>query len=339
MRCVVEADREGAHGPARAGLHQRHDGRRVHPARQEGAERDVGHHLLRHRIAEQTLQRVDSFVGRAGKRLGSAGLDHLAQVPPAARRGLGRAGAEGDPGSRQQLLHALMDRAGRRDRPEAQQQRERPAVDRRLEGRVGTQGPQLRAEQQGSALPAVVQRFLAQAVARQRQARGGAVPQREGEHAHRAHQRGLQPPGLDPGQQGLGVRGALPARARGLELAPPSPVVVELAVEGQHVPARRRDHGLVARRREVQDRQAAVRQGDTRRRVDPDPRIVRAPVRDAPGHGFGHGRALFSLEAARLEESCQPAHAILSGRGDDRRVSVVRAQATRQGSRVPVAPA
>ena len=50
---VVEADRERPHRLAGLLGHRRHDGRRVDPAREEGAERHVGDHAPPGRLAER----------------------------------------------------------------------------------------------------------------------------------------------------------------------------------------------------------------------------------------------------------------------------------------------
>lgn len=61
------------------------------------------------------------------------------------------------------------------------------------------------AEQEGVALPAVIQRLFAHPVARQRQHPVAAIPQGDGEHADHPAQRVFYPPLRKPGQQGFGV--------------------------------------------------------------------------------------------------------------------------------------
>ena len=64
-RRVVEPDRERLHRPARRLLHQADDDRRVDPAREERPERNVGDHLLAHRLAEGRAELLDVLAGRA----------------------------------------------------------------------------------------------------------------------------------------------------------------------------------------------------------------------------------------------------------------------------------
>ena len=78
---------------------------------------------------------------------------------------------------------SLINRMRRRNVAAAKVVRQHAPVDVGAECRMSPQSFEFRTEQQNVALPAVVQRLLAHAVARQRQDALLAVPQREGEHA------------------------------------------------------------------------------------------------------------------------------------------------------------
>ena len=76
---LVEADRERAHRSVALRLHQRHDGRGVDAAGQEGAERHVGDHAAPDGVAQQRVER--STASR------SSGAEcHLASPSSATRR-------------------------------------------------------------------------------------------------------------------------------------------------------------------------------------------------------------------------------------------------------------
>src|SRR5687767_11082848 len=57
-------------------------------------------------------------------------------------------------------------------------------------------------------------------------------------------------------------------------------MIVDLGVVGDHVAAVGRAHRLVAGRRQLDDRQAAVAEPDSGLRIDPHPLIVRAAMGD-----------------------------------------------------------
>ena len=307
----LEADGEGAHRPRAARLHQRGDQGRIDAAGQQRAQRHVGHPLRVHRSAQHLFQRVHGLGVAAGERVGHAGLGDLRQRPVGLRLHLALAGAQLQPGARRQLGDALVDRIRRRDVVVAQQQDQRAAVHRRVERRVRAQGLELGAEQEGVALPAVVQRLLAGAVAGQGQGARAAVPQGQGEHAHAGLQGALDAPGGDAGQQGFGVGVAAPGRrlAGGLQFAPQIQVVVDLAVVGQQPAPVGRGHRLVPGRRQVDDGQAAVPQGDAGGAIHPGPAIVRAAVVQPIGHGRDLRPRRVRLDAIRPPETGQSTHA------------------------------
>ena len=63
-----EADREGPDRAIGLGLHQGDHGGGVIPARQQRADRHVGHHALAHGLAQLLLQGVDGVVQAAAER-------------------------------------------------------------------------------------------------------------------------------------------------------------------------------------------------------------------------------------------------------------------------------
>src|SRR6185312_2660477 len=175
---------------------------------------------------------------------------------------------------------------GRGDAVMAQQQRQRAAVDVRPERGVRLQRLQLRTEQQDVALPAVVQRLLAHAVARQRQRALLTIPQGERKHADAGLQGTLDTPGGDARQQGFGIgvpaprwRGVLRAKAFAQ-----GEVVVDLAVEHDDMAAVGRMHGLVAGRGKVEDRQASLCQRHAGGFVAPFATVVGAAVAEPGRH-------------------------------------------------------
>ena len=285
----LKADREGPHRVGRAGLHQRDDGGRVHAARQKSAQRHVGHHLLGHGLPKHPVQDLHRVLRCAHEAPGFTILDDLAHMPVA--RGRRQRPANGmtthrEPGPRHQLVHTLVDRVRRGNGAKPHQQRQGGAIHRCIEVRMGPQGLDLGAKDQSLALPAVIQRLLSNAVARQSETGRGAIPQRQGEHAHRLAQGRFKPPSLDARQQGFGVGGASPRCRAGqaLQFAAPVQVVVDLAVERQHVAPRGRGHGLMAGRRQVHDGQATVRERDAPGLIRPHTCIVRPAMRQTLRH-------------------------------------------------------
>jgi hypothetical protein len=213
------------------------------------------------------------------------------------------------PAARHQLERPLVDAVRRRDVVQPQQQGQRIAVDAVVEIRMAPQRLQFGAEHQRVAGPAVVQRLLADAVARQPQAALAAVPQRQSEHAVAAAQAFLHAPGGERRQQHLGVGVAAEARTRRFESRAQLGEVVDLAVVGEHVAAIHRGHRLVPQRRQVEDAQALVRQRDARGRVRPDAAVVRPAVLQCPAHRAGQRRQfLFLPRRRRQQQARQSAH-------------------------------
>src|SRR5690348_5021796 len=82
-------------------------------------------------------------------------------------------------------------------------------------------------------------------------------------------------------------------------------VVVDLSVEGEHIPAARTGHRLVTGRREIDNRQTPVTKADPRRLVDPNAFVVGAAV----GQRRGHGPHVTRRNASGTENSGYSTHA------------------------------
>ena len=271
-----EAGREGLHARPRL-RGERADGRRVHPAGQERADRNVAAQVGGDRVAQR---RQDALRGLRGGRLGRA--QHR---PPVAERldRAARPGGEVVPG--RQAADRRRHRRGRGHVLERQVQPERVGVDHRdlarAEERLALGGePQLPA-----ALGLrVVQRLDAERVPGAEQLAGLGVPDREGEHPAQPAQR-VPALGRVRLEQDLGVRAAAQRHP-----AIPQPlgqlrVVVDLAVVDHQVTAVGRSHRLVPGRRRVDDRQPPGAEGD--RAVREHPFVVRPAMRHPPDGAHG----------------------------------------------------
>jgi hypothetical protein len=206
-----------------------------------------------------------------------------------------------------QLADAGQDRARRRDDAvphEPVVQRDR--VDRRVDPAAGEQRGERGGEPQRAAALGEVERFLAQPVAPEQRAPARRVDEAEREHPLQALDEAVAP--LAPClEQHLGVARREEAVALADQLLAQLRVVVDDPVEHAGEPEVRVDHRLRAARREVDDRQATVRERD--RAVRPGPGTVGPPLgelaRHAPG-GRDVGRAVppeLSGEAAHGGEA------------------------------------
>ncbi len=74
--------------------------------------------------------------------------------------------------------------------------------------------------------------------------------------------------------------------AGGRQLGAKLGVIVDFAVERQHEAAVGRQHRLVSRGRQVDDRQPAVAKADSRLGVDPQTRVIGAAMRDRARHAL-----------------------------------------------------
>ena len=73
----------------------------------------------------------------------------------------------------------------------------------------------------------------------------------------------------------------------GVEPSSEVPVVVDLAIEDDHPAPGTGQHRLVAGRRQIDDGQTAMRESDSRLKVQPDPSIVGTAMRDCVRHLMG----------------------------------------------------
>jgi hypothetical protein len=165
------------------------------------------------------------------------------------------------------------------------------AIDRAVEARQRAQGFQFGGEPDALADPAVVERLLAQPVARQIEPALLPVPQRKGEHAGQLVERARNAPGAEAREHGLGIGMTAPAAARLsrcagpalphgrlVEAVPQFVVVVDFAVEDQDPARVGRSHRLVAGRREILDRQSPVSERQAAGRVFPETGVVRSTM-------------------------------------------------------------
>jgi hypothetical protein len=273
---------------------------RVHPLRQHGHQAgvettaeerghgDVGDHVRGDRFLDHGAQ-VGAWPGR---RLGrDIGHPPVRLVPATAVR------PELGPRARRQLLHAV-DRAALLGQPVVEHRRDqRAGLGAELGSDRGDQRLQFGREDHAALAAEEVQRLDAERVAGQVHAAAVLVQHREREHAAEPLQRvrAPAPPGLE---HHLGVAVGSEGDAGLGQLGPQFLVVVELAVVADRQAAL--GERLVRFRRQVDDRQPAVRQ--VRAHVTVVERVhrrgVRTAVRDPVAHRLGEGEPVALLVAA-----------------------------------------
>ncbi len=129
------------------------------------------------------------------------------------------------------------------------------------------------------------------------------VPQRDGKHADGRFQCRLDAPGLEAGQQRLGVGVAAPGgrSALAFQALAQLQVIVDLAIE--------RHDGLMPGRREVDDGQTSMGETQADDRIDPQPLIVRAAMNDGVRHPFAFQKQrCFGRLSCQIEMSCKSTH-------------------------------
>ena len=298
--------------------HQADDGAGIDSAREEGAEGHIGAQADAGGIVEQ---------GHEFFCPGIEGLVLLAlvcQVPPAlclhaaaARVAL--------PGAGHDVAHAFKSRPGRRDVVERQVVVDGLQVHARLLGQGGPQGFQLGAEHHALAVVVHVQRFDADAVAREVERVFARVVDGDGEHAVEPAQAG-DAFALVQAQDDLGVRMRVQPHALGAQLGRQFDVVEDLAVLHHGDLAVVADKGLVAAA-QVDDGQAPVADGHATRRAVVDAFVVRAAVHQGLRHalqGFIGQHLLPSVPVAK-----DAAHRQVSRRAAPRETSPPWGAATR----------
>jgi hypothetical protein len=96
------------------------------------------------------------------------------------------------------------------------------------------------------------------------------VPEREGEHASEALERGLEPQRVDGFEHDLRIRVPFPRdpEAQRVQLRADLGRVVDLSVVGHAVAAGSRPHGLPASFAEIHDGQSAMPEAEARLRIE-----------------------------------------------------------------------
>ena len=309
QRRLVEADGEAVHRRRRQLAHQGGGERRIHSPGQEQPHRHIRLHAQGHRGAQQLFQPVGRLL-----RIALEAVLHRGGAP--AGRPVGRQPPppvlHRQQGAGLQLAGQGVDGVRRRNPAQPHIQRHGVVVEAAIPGGMGGQRLQLGAEQQGSAHLGPIQRLLAEAVAPEGEAALSPVPQGEGEHAVERRHRLFHPPGRDRFQQDLGIGMAAPpngggGRGRGKQPGLDGGVVVDLAVEADHIAAVMGDHGLMALGAEIENGQPAEAQGDAGRVVGPDSVVVGAAMHQGRRHGADHRRPVGG-GMLKIEKAGEAAH-------------------------------
>jgi hypothetical protein len=289
-----EADRERPDPPAGRLRHQGDDGRGVEPAGEESPERDVGDEPPLHCTAQERSEVL-------------LGLPLVDDRPvPEAHPPVGRGPFEAPLGGDQQMRrgereNAPVERPGRRHVAVGQVEWQCRLVPPVWHGRVRQEALHLRGEGEEARAVVVEERLLPRPVAREEEAPPPRVPQREREHPVEGRD-SLVPALLVEVQDDLAVAPASEAMAA-LELLAQLTEVVDLAVEDEPERAVLVRHRLPRGFAQVDDREAAVAEGDRGFDVEP------LGIGPAVGHRARHGRHRIRrcLDVAP-EEPTDPAH-------------------------------
>lgn len=263
------------------------DGAGVEPTGKQAAQRDVGHQLLGHCLAEQ-------LAGAFGAVLGALFVTFRAQRP--ADQLAHTIAVEAQRLARPDLAQALVQAvAGSRRGGQGEQLGDAAGVEHRVGLGVGEDRLGFRGEQHASGGRVVVQRLDPEAIAHQPQALLALVPQGEAVDAAEAGEGSLAPLQIGA-QHHFGVRAGAEDLAQRLQLGAQLAEVVDLAAVGQrHPPASLGKHRL-----------GAVLQVDDRQAPMAEQRVPRQPqafgVRPARGQGTGHA----FKDAALLAEVAAP---------------------------------
>ena len=283
MGCFVitllgEADAESTQWLRRRALHQGDHQRRIDAAREQGAERYVRHYAQCDRACQGVMQLLNGFAVAAdeGRRyrvrdLTAQGPVRLGQRAQAVPRDAQRMGGR-------QLGETAEDTGwiGHVVTPEIG--RQHVAVQGRRTRAQRQQRLQLRAEHEIAVQHAVVQRFLAKAIARQMQLLAFAIPQGERKHTVQTRQGRAQAVARNGLEQYFGVGMTTQRRAVAHQACAQLGEVVDLAVVDQHVARVVRVHGLRAARREIDHRQPTMTQPHAAVLVLPGATRVRAAM-------------------------------------------------------------
>ena len=219
--------------------------------------------------------------------------------------------------ARGELSDPLEERVGRRGIAVAEEEIQRARIDLGRSRHRGTDGPDLRAEVQATAVDPVIDQLDAERIAREHEPPSSGVPDRKPEHAVEALEH-LVAPLLVSVDDDLGVRPRAERVAESFQLAPQLQKIVDLAVEHHPDGLVLIGHGLMTAR-EIDDGEPPKAESDRPRHVVP--LIVRAPVDEGPCHVFDVRAQDGSLDA-EVVLSTDSAHGrgLSSGiQGDHRR--------------------
>jgi hypothetical protein len=290
-----EAHGGSAHRAIRQTRHPLHHRGRVHPAREECAQRHVADEPDAHGLGEHRLELLEAPRFRAlhMRTARHVPVLHQTRLPPLPDEVV----AGGN------LGHALQDGGRGRYAAEGEIVVERLRGDLPLEPAVLQEPLQLGGERQVVGVVDVVERLLAGAVPREQEAPVALVPERDREHAAEAR----HPVGavlLVAVDDRLRVRSGGEPMASGNQLVPQLLEVVDLAVEHHDDRPVLVEHGLIARR-QIDDRQAAVPQPHA-------PLEVKAVgIGATMGHRGGHAAeelARDRVPRVRMDDAGDPTH-------------------------------
>ena len=300
-----EADRERAYRPARALLHQRDHGARVDSPGEERTQRDVGDQAALDGGAQDLLELVDGCL-EGLLRPGPFAL--IAQLPEAVSRHGSCLPHQCVAGEQPEGIGVEGLRA--RQPAQAQVGRECASLEPGTESGMGAKRAQLGSEAQHPCGPAVVQRLDARAIAREQQAAGRAVPERECEHSVQTREC-IDAPGAVGLQHDLRIAVGTEGEPELFELGAQLAEVVDLAVVRDDERLVIGDHRLVTPLGEIEDRQARVSQRQRHAASAgvearaPDARIIGAAVIERAGHGAD---IVDPRRRCRTDHTAEPAH-------------------------------
>src|SRR5690606_13591891 len=267
------------------------------------AEGDVAREVLPGRFQQRGLERRHALLDGS---LSALSIEH--PVPTRLRSRLPRTNHERLTGAEQRDLAHERRRADDEAVPEVRGEPARLEIAPNEPARE--QRPELRREEQERSLGArqlgVVERFDAEAIARDEHLALRSIVDGEGEHAAQLGEHAL-PPLAVGGEQPFGDRARAKGASARLELFAELDVVVDLPVEDDGVAALGIDHGLVPLGREIEDGEPPEAEANAGglpvARVEPG--VVRAAVDLRRAHR-AHGLSYPSIDHA--DRTSDPAH-------------------------------
>ena len=282
---LVEAERERMDRRRVGTLSQGRDRAGVDAAGQENPDRNVGDQVPRDAVLHDLPE-----LGLADRSSVLVARDAPVRRAPHRAGGLDRAPFAGT-----EQLDPRDGGDGSHDEPVPEDRPDSPAIQTGMFQQAGCQDrPNLGREHQRP-LPvrvrvlAEVERLDAERIAGQQEPARLVVPEREREHSAQ-HPDRVGPPEREQAQHDRGVAARLERLAGLLEVAPQILEVVDLAVEDDRpvVATGAVSHRLIARRRQVDDREATVAQHAPDavgvRAALPDTRAIRTTMRERIGH-------------------------------------------------------